>query len=115
MPILRKEDMKSVNPESPELRNVTKSTAISPAEGWEGWVMRIFTLGEEGYSPKHVHAWPHINYIIEGEGTLFLEGKENPVKAGDTAYIPGGELHQLRNTGSGSFKFICIVPEEGDK
>ena len=115
MPILRKNDMKSFKLDAPGLKNVLKTTAISPAQGWEGWVMRIFTLGDGGFSPRHIHPWPHINYVIEGSGTLFLEGKENEVKAGDTAYIPAGEDHQFKNTGKGNLSFICIVPEEGDK
>ena len=115
MPILRNQDMKQIKLESPELKNVIKRTAISQAEGWDGWAMRIFTLGEGGYTPKHSHNWPHINYITEGEGSLFLDGKENPIKTGDTAYIPAGELHQFQNRGSGNMSFICIVPEEGDK
>ena len=115
MPILRKSEMKQIKLESPELKNVTKNTAISPEQGWDGWVMRIFTLGAEGFTPKHTHAWEHINYVVEGTGTLFLEGKENPVAAGDTAYIPAGTPHQFKNTGSGNLSFICIVPEEGDK
>ncbi len=115
MPVLKKADMKKTAPSAPGMKNVTKTTAISPSQGWEGWVMRIFTLGSEGFSPRHTHPWPHINYIIEGTGTLFLDGNENPVEQGDTAYIPAGEEHQFKNTGKGNLSFICIVPEEGDK
>jgi quercetin dioxygenase-like cupin family protein len=115
MPVLKGKDMKEIRLEAPVLKNVIKKTAISPEQGWDGWVMRIFTLGENGFSPRHTHPWPHINYIIEGTGTLFLDGKENSVSAGDTAYIPPGEDHQFRNSGKSNFSFICIVPEEGDK
>lgn len=94
---------------------VCMKTLIGPKEGWDGHVMRIVEIGEGGYSPKHDHPWPHINYMVEGEGVLFLNGKENPVKAGSYAYVPAGELHQFKNTGKGTFKFICIVPEEGHK
>lgn len=86
---------------------------IGPEEGWDSHVMRVVELGEDGFSPKHTHPWPHINYIIEGEGVLFLDGKETPIKAGSFAYVPSGELHQFKNTGKGILKFICIVPPEG--
>ncbi|MBN2655869.1 MAG: cupin domain-containing protein [Spirochaetales bacterium] len=115
MPILKNEDMKRVELNMEGVKNAVKQAAISPEQGWDGHVMRIFTLGKEGYTPKHEHAWPHINYIIKGQGTLFIEGEEKSVTAGDTAYVPGGEKHQFRNTGDGDFSFICIVPEEGDK
>lgn len=88
---------------------------ISPKEGWKGHVMRVLELEEGGYSPKHEHPWPHINYILEGEGYVYLNGEKTSVKAGSYAYIPAGELHQFVNTGNSTFKFICIVPEEGHK
>lgn len=115
MAILRNNDMKTVKMESQEIKNATKQTAISPAEGWDGWVMRIITLKKDGYTPHHTHPWAHINYIIGGNGTLFLDGKENSVTQGDTAFIPAGEEHQFKNKGENDFSFICIVPEEGDK
>ena len=97
----------------PEAKNALMKVLISPKEGWEGYVMRIFELEEGGYTPKHAHDWPHINYILEGSGTLFLDGSENNIGAGSYAYVPSNELHQFKNTGNGTLRFICIVPEEG--
>ena len=99
--------------ESPEVRNAAMKVLISPKEGWEGYVMRVVELDEGGYSPRHTHDWPHINYIIEGEGTLHIDGKDNPIQAGSFAYVPSGSDHQFRNNGTGKFRFICIVPEHG--
>lgn len=113
MPILKKEDMKMIEVQMDGVKNAYKQTAITEKEGWEGWAMRIFTLKKDGYTPKHTHSWPHINYIVRGEGTLFIDGEERAVKAGDTAFVPGGELHQFRNAGDEDFAFMCIVPEEG--
>lgn len=115
MPILKNKEMKKVEINMAGAKNVLKQTAISPEQGWDSHVMRIFTLGKEGYTPKHQHNWPHINYIIKGQGTLFIEGEEKNVEVGDTAYIPGGEMHQFRNRGDEEFSFMCIVPKEGDK
>ncbi len=106
-------EKKAVNMDA--AKNVSKQNPISAKEGWEGWSMRIFTLGKEGYTPFHSHPWPHINYIIKGKGTLFIDGEEKTVEPGDTAYIQGGEDHQFKNSGDDEFSFICIVPEEGDK
>lgn len=99
--------------DNPEAKNASMKALISPEEGWEGNVMRVVELAEGGHSPKHIHSWPHINYMLEGEGILFIEGKEHPVKKGSYAYVPEGKKHQFKNTGKGVFKFICIVPEEG--
>ncbi len=115
MPLLKKSELKlqEINMES--ARNVLKQTAVTKNEGWDGWSMRIFTLKEGGFTPFHSHPWPHINYIIKGTGTLYIDGKEQAVESGDTAYIKGGEDHQFKNKGDEDFSFICIVPEEGDK
>lgn len=101
--------------DNPEAKGASMKAIVSPAEGWEGHVMRVLELEEGGYSPKHNHPWPHINYMLEGEGVLFIDGEEHKVKKGSYAYVPAGKLHQFKNAGSGVFKFICIVPEEGHK
>lgn len=100
---------------SPEAKNAAMKVLVSPKEGWEGYVMRVIELDPAGYSPKHQHDWPHINYIIEGEGTLLINDQINEIKAGSYAYVPANTLHQFSNIGDMPFKFICIVPEEGHK
>lgn len=98
---------------SSEALDASIRVLVSPKEGWKGYVMREIEVEKNGYTPKHFHPWPHINYIIEGEGSLYLEGVETSVKAGSFAYIPANSLHQFKNVGDTTFKFICIVPEEG--
>lgn len=94
--------------------NVIKQSLLGPAQGWQGWVMRLFTMGAGGQSPRHSHHWPHINYVIGGQGTLYVDGKEYNLEQGSAAYISGGLEHQYLSRGQGEFSFICIVPEEGD-
>ena len=98
-----------------EMKNVLKKVLIGPKEGWKGYVMRVFELGEGGHSPKHAHPWPHINYILAGKGKLHLDGIDYELEAGSYAYVPGSRIHQFSNTGQDTFVFICIVPEEGDQ
>lgn len=107
-------NIKSIGIEAPGLAKVMKQVLVGPQQGWEGWVMRLFTLGPDGYSPRHSHPWPHINYMVSGRGTLFMNGEEHEVEAGYTAYVPGGVEHQFRNKSGEDFSFICIVPVEGD-
>ncbi|MGO1368200.1 MAG: cupin domain-containing protein [Senegalia sp. (in: firmicutes)] len=115
MIINHEKNIKSKEFTSPEVKGASMKAIISPKEGWEGHVMRVMEIEEGGYTPKHSHDWPHINYMLEGKGTLLLDGKENEVEAGSYAYIPKNALHQFKNVGKGKFKFICIVPEEGHK
>jgi quercetin dioxygenase-like cupin family protein len=99
----------------PDASNAAMKVLVSPTEGWEGYVMRVLEVEENGHTPKHSHPWPHINYMIEGEGELMMNGEVYPVKAGSYAYVPSDTLHQFKNVGKDLFKFICIVPEEGHK
>lgn len=104
----------SVNPmNSPEVKAASLKALVGPQEGWSDYVMRLVELGPEGYSPRHAHPWPHINYMIEGQGVLHMDGQDHPVESGSYAFVPGGTLHQFKNTGPGKFRFICIVPKEG--
>ena len=98
-----------------ELKGALKKVLVSPKEGWEGWTMRVFTLEVGGFTPRHTHPWPHINYIISGKGTLHLDGQDHEINEGSFAYVPGGKLHQFMNNSGEAISFICIVPEEGDK
>jgi len=96
------------------MQGVQKQILVSPEEGWQGWVMRRFILKKEGHTPYHRHPWPHINYVLSGEGILKTENEEKTVEAGSVAYIPADSLHQFLNKGEDDFSFICIVPEEGE-
>ena len=98
----------------PGVEGAQKKLAVAPADGWEGWAMRVFELAPGGKAPAHQHPWPHIIYFLEGEGTVMLEGVDHPVSAGFSAYIPADAYHQIKNRGDKPFKFICIVPEEGE-
>jgi quercetin dioxygenase-like cupin family protein len=98
---------------NPEVHNAAIKVLISEKEGWADYVLRIIELGPDGHTPHHRHPWPHINYIVEGTGTLFMDGQEHPVQAGGYAYVAAGAEHQYKNAGQGMFRFICIVPKEG--
>ena len=99
----------------PSAFNAAMKVLVSPSDGWEGYVMRVVEVEVDGFTPKHNHPWPHINYFIEGNGELMIDGEVNKVEAGSFAFVPGDALHQFRNKGKNVFKFICIVPEEGHK
>ena len=98
---------------NPQAKNAFMKVLVSEKEGWEDYVMRVVEVEKEGYTPKHQHPWPHINYVIEGQGEIMIDGVLNPVEAGSYAFVPSDTLHQYKNTGDDVFKFICIVPKHG--
>jgi quercetin dioxygenase-like cupin family protein len=97
----------------PDARKARMKVPVGAAQGWSDHVLRIVELDAEGHSPRHTHGWPHINYVIEGEGIIHMNGEDHPVTAGGYAYIPANVEHQFRNTAEAPFRFICIVPKEG--
>lgn len=114
MVIGHSKDVAGISVQGEGVHKVTKKVLISPQEGWEGWVMRLFELGAGGYTPRHSHDWPHINWIVSGKGTLYLDGQEHQIGAGDYAYVPNNVPHQFKAADNSGLSFICIVPEEGE-
>jgi quercetin dioxygenase-like cupin family protein len=109
----REEKVDRVKISLPEAQKAFMKVLISEKEGWSDYVMRLLEIEEYGYTPKHAHPWPHINYITEGSGSLVLDGEKIPLEEGSFAYIPSGKEHQFKNMGTKIFKFLCIVPKEG--
>jgi len=97
----------------PDAKNAGMKVPIGAEQGWADYVLRIVELDAEGHSPRHSHDWPHINYIIAGEGMVYMNGEDHPVTAGGYAFIPANVEHQFINTADTPFRFICIVPKEG--
>lgn len=107
-------DIEAIISSSPDAKGAFMKALISPKEGWEGYVLRVVELDPDGHSPRHSHDWPHINYCLEGEGVLFMDGAEYPFSEGGYAYVPSNQLHQYINkSGDKKMRFICIVPECG--
>lgn len=106
-------DVRSVEMKGDGVVGVTKRIVIGPEDGYDGF-FRVFTVQPGGKSPYHSHPWFHANYILEGQGALVIDGVETALKAGSVAFVPGGKTHNFVNKGGGVFKFICLVPKEGD-
>lgn len=115
MAVFHEKDVPQLKPIMPGADSISKRSVVAPKDGWQGTVMRVFEIEEGGFSPKHTHPWYHVNYVLEGSGIVHYDGEDYEAYVGTCAYIPGGVEHQFKNTGKGKLKFICIVPEEGDK
>jgi quercetin dioxygenase-like cupin family protein len=114
MPVGRIDELEPQPVTGEGIEAVVKRVPLSPGEGWEGYVMRVFDVGPGGHTPRHTHAWPHINFVIAGRGKLHIDGVDHEVEAGSYALVPAGSTHQFANAGEDLFRFICIVPEEGE-
>ncbi|MDW7668338.1 MAG: cupin domain-containing protein [Bacillota bacterium] len=108
-------DIKVINLKSDEYQNVKAKVLISPETGSKENVLRLFEVGEGGYSADHKHDFPHYVYVLEGEGVLHLDVKDYEICQGSFSFIPPNIQHQLVNTTKEGKKlrFLCMVPVEG--
>jgi len=66
----------------------------------------VTDLPPDGWLGPHRHEPAEIYYVLDGEGTLNLDGEDHLVTAGTAAYIPSNSEHGIRNTGDGPLRFF---------
>ncbi|MFH1640215.1 MAG: cupin domain-containing protein [Chloroflexota bacterium] len=107
------EDVEKIDPQMAGAIGVTKQLPISRKDGTPLFSFRVFTIEPGGHTPLHNHLWEHLNYIIEGRGTLVSGSQEHEMKKGDFVLVLPGETHQYRNdSGSEPLLLLCAVPKE---
>lgn len=92
------------------VKGVTGRVAIGKADGADRFCMRVFELGEGGFTPRHSHDWEHEIFFHAGKGEVLQNGEWSQVSPGYTVFIPGNEPHQIRNAGSEKLVFACLIP-----
>jgi quercetin dioxygenase-like cupin family protein len=90
---------------------VTMAVMLGREHGAPHFALRQFVVEPGGHSPRHSHDYEHEVYVVEGSGTVLLNGKENEIKAGDVVYVPADHEHQFRARDDGAgLTFLCLVP-----
>lgn len=74
--------------------------------------VEIFDRG--GATPPHRHNFAvEIFFILKGEGMAICDGKEVPLRSGDSVLMPKTGTHYLKNTGAQRLYVLSImVPNE---
>jgi len=93
---------------------VEKRVLLGPRQGAPHFVMRVIDVPPGQASPWHKHDWEHEMFVFSGSGVAVREDGETPVSVGDAVFVPGNEMHAMRNTGSELLRFICMVPLSGE-
>lgn len=83
---------------------------ITERDDAPNFVMRHFEIAPSGYTPYHDHAWEHEVFILSGDGVVVGEAGEVAFKPGDVIFMPGGEKHNFRNTGTEPVCMLCLIP-----
>ncbi len=85
---------------------------IAQKDGAPNFAMRMFEVEPGGHTPFHKHAWEHEIFCVEGNGHFVTERGETPFSAGDFIYADPHMMHQFKNVGEGTLKFLCLIPHE---
>lgn len=67
-----------------------------------------------GQVPWHNQDQEEIYYVVGGSGEMCLGKERREISAGQAVYIPGGEYHQLTNTGDTPMHMIYCYGPAGD-
>lgn len=93
-----------------QAKGVSIRVLIGEKEGAPNFIMRLFDLEPQGYTPRHAHFWEHEVFVLGGRGTVISKGEEHKLKQGDAVFIPAEEEHQFRSDPESGFRFLCVIP-----
>lgn len=89
---------------------VVKRVLIGPRDGAPTFAVRLFTLAPSGHTPAHSHPFEHGVIVLRGEGAVQTPNGPMAIGEGSVVFVPPGEHHQFRNTGTVPLEFLCVVP-----
>lgn len=98
----------------PGVKDASMAVMVGRADAAPNFAMRQFEVVSGGHTPRHSHNYEHEVFIVSGTGTVFLEGEDRDVRAGDVVYVPAEEEHQFRANGDDPLRFLCMVPMNRD-
>lgn len=79
-------------------------------DGAPNYALRVIEVAPGGHTPHHTHWFEHENFVLEGQGTVTINGETYPVGPGAVIFVPPNAEHQYVNTGNTPFKFLCGIP-----
>jgi len=87
---------------------------VGREHGAPNFALRHFRVTPGGNTPRHSHDYEHEVFIVEGGGTVLLNGAEQPVRSGDVIYVPANQEHQFKADPQAGLRFLCLVPVTRD-
>jgi quercetin dioxygenase-like cupin family protein len=97
--------------EMPGVRGAMMAVMVGRGDGAPNFALRHFTVAPGGNTPRHSHDYEHEVFVVEGEGTVMVDGEERAIRAGDVIFVPADKEHQFKATGAGvGLRFLCLVP-----
>jgi mannose-6-phosphate isomerase-like protein (cupin superfamily) len=77
---------------------------------------RISTYQPMAYVETHAHkVQEQIYHVLDGEGSMEIEGERRIVRRHDVIFIPPGVRHSIRNDGIADLTFIVVTTPVEDE
>jgi (S)-ureidoglycine aminohydrolase len=67
-----------------------------------------------GRAPDHSHVYDEVIYVLEGRGTLHVEGRALPIEPGTCMHLPPLLEHALENEGDTPMRVLGVFHPSGD-
>jgi mannose-6-phosphate isomerase-like protein (cupin superfamily) len=67
-----------------------------------------------GRAPNHSHVYDEVIYVLEGTGTLHVEGRTFPIEPGTCMHLPPLLEHALENDGDNPMYVLGVFHPSGD-
>lgn len=106
------EDVQQEKIQMDGVQGATMAIMVGRDDGAPNFALRQIHVESGGHTPRHSHDYEHEVFVVSGNGTILLDGKENPIRGGDVIYVPANELHQFKAAENDELRFLCLVPVE---
>lgn len=75
--------------------------------------LHVSELGPGAWAhPPHTHDGVEALYLLEGEGTLEIDGARQRIGAGEAVVFDPTRLHGLENTGPARMRYLVVIARD---
>ena len=106
--VLSEKDVERETWADPVRGDVSFRTIFGGATTTSDLTAGVTDLEPGGWLGHHRHQPAEVYFVLDGVGTLTIDGEEHAVTAGAAAYIPGDSEHGIRNTGDRPLRFFYV-------
>jgi quercetin dioxygenase-like cupin family protein len=83
---------------------------VTKERGSPNFTMAIVEVAPGGSTLRHSHPYEHAMYFLDGVGELLESNGTSPLSPWEAVYIAPDEIHQIRNTGKTTLRFLSVEP-----
>jgi quercetin dioxygenase-like cupin family protein len=76
-------------------------------------VTQFVGIVQPSKAPFHSHPYDEVGYIIEGEGTAYVDGDAVPLRTGSCFHLAPGKVHCIENSGSRPMRILGVFHPSG--